>query len=391
MRILFVSDSYYPHVNGVYYFVCRMGPLLQEKGHQVAVIAPSVSLFSDKKKIDGLDVYGMASYSLFLYPSIRLPVPFGLKSRLRKIIHDFKPDVIHIQDHFFISKPVVELNRDLKIPLIATNHVMTENITLYLKGKRLKRIIGNYLWTRFSDVYNQANLVTTPSVTGLSIIRPKLDPQVEAVAISSGIDLERFNPNGDTRSIREKYSIPDKPLLLCVGRLDPEKRIGEILHAVALAVKKVDFCLVIVGKGTIGKKLEQLADELGISGNVIFTGFVPDEDLPYFYKLGRCFIIASTAELLSLVTLQAMASGMPVIAVNAGALVELVTNGVNGYLYEAGDIAAMVKCIENIIIQDDLYRGMSKKSLEFVQRHDLLKTVESFEKLYQKNITGTAG
>jgi 1,2-diacylglycerol 3-alpha-glucosyltransferase len=229
--------------------------------------------------------------------------------------------------------------------------------------------------------------VTTPSVTGLSIIRPKLDLQVEAVAISSGIDLERFNPFGDSRPLREKYSIPDKPVLLYAGRLDPEKNIEEILHAVALALKSVDFCFVVVGKGTIRKKLEQLAGDLGISGNVIFTGFVSDEELPYFYKLGRCFIIASPAELLSLVTLQAMASGLPVIAVKAGALTELVKNGMNGFLYEEGDIEALVKCIEKIIIHDNIYHEMRKKSLEFVQQHDLRKTVVTFEKIYQKAIS----
>ena len=132
--------------------------------------------------------------------------------------------------------------------------------------------------------------------------------------------------------------------------------------------------------------LEQLTQKLGISSNVIFTGFVPDEDLPYFYKLSRCFIIASIAELLSLVTLQAMASALPVIAVKAGALVELVKHGVNGYLFAEGDIPAITAQIEDIITNDDHYREMRKKSLEFIQQHDINKTLESFEQLYQMQV-----
>jgi glycosyltransferase involved in cell wall biosynthesis len=206
------------------------------------------------------------------------------------------------------------------------------------------------------------------------------------MAISSGIDLEKFTPLGNTASVKKKYAIPDKPVLLYVGRLDPEKHIEEILHSVAAAIRKTDFCFVIVGKGTSKMSLEQLTQKLGISSNVIFTGFVPDEDLPYFYKLSRCFIIASIAELLSLVTLQAMASALPVIAVKAGALVELVKHGVNGYLFAEGDIPAITAQIEDIITNDDHYREMRKKSLEFIQQHDINKTLESFEQLYQMQV-----
>jgi glycosyltransferase involved in cell wall biosynthesis len=258
---------------------------------------------------------------------------------------------------------------------------MPENITVLVRGQKWKQRLENFLWKDFSRVFNQVKLVTTPTETGVRIISQRL--QVETKAISSGIDLAKFNPAGDTASIKEKYSIPDKPVLLYVGRLDPEKNIDEILQSVAIAVKKIDFCFVVVGKGIRRNALGQLADKLGIAENVIFTDFVPNDDLPFFYKLSRCFIIASTAELLSLVTLQAMASGLPIIAVNAGALGELVQNEMNGYLYNKGDISTIVQCIENIITQDELCEKMSKKSLEYIHQHDIKKTLESFEKLYR--------
>jgi glycosyltransferase involved in cell wall biosynthesis len=384
MNILFVSSSYYPHINGVYYFVCRIGPLLQEKGHKVAVIVPSESVHFSLKKIDDLDVYGIPSYPVIVNPTIRLPIPFFLRTRLRRIIEDFKPDLIHVQDHFPLSKAVVVLNKKLKIPIIGSNHFMPENFTILLRNKKMKQIFENYLWKSFSRVFNQVRLVTTPTETGARLIRPHL--RVDAIAISSGIGMQIFNPSGDTREIKTKYSIPDKPILLYVGRLDPEKHIEEILQAVAIAIKKVDFCFVIVGKGTSKIALEKLTQHLEITNNVIFTGFVPDEDLPYFYKMGRCFIIASIAELLSLGALQAMASGLPVIAVNAGALSELVKDKVNGYLFEEGDIPAISRHIEDIITNDEVYRRMSEKSMEYASQHDINKTLESFEKLYEEEI-----
>jgi 1,2-diacylglycerol 3-alpha-glucosyltransferase len=387
MNILFVSDTYYPHINGVYYFVCRIGPLLQEKGHKVAVIAPSGSMFYSKKKIDGLDVYGLPSLPFLNYPTIRFPISLFLRLRIKRIIQKFKPDIIHLQDHFIICKTVIQINRNLKIPIIGTNHFMPENVTFLVPGKKLKEQSENLIWKAFSRVYNQVDLVTTPTETGARLIRSKL--KVETIAISSGISLELFNPSGDTSGIKEKFAIPDKPVLLYVGRLDPEKHIEELLQSVALAVKQIDLCFIIVGKGMRKTALEQLAIKLGIADKVIFTGFVSDDELPYFYKLSRCFIIASIAELLSLSTLQAMASGLPIIAVNAGALNELIKDKMNGYLFNEGDIPAIVQALENIFTRDELCRTMGEKSLELVQQHNITKTLESFEKLYQDRINSS--
>jgi 1,2-diacylglycerol 3-alpha-glucosyltransferase len=129
MRILFVSDTYYPHLNGVYYFVCRLAPLLQEKGHTVAVMALSENMRFSCKKIDGVDVYGMPSLPVLFYPGIRLPITLYLRSRIDRVLDDFNPDIIHIQDHFSISKAIVKENEKRGITIVATNHFMAENLT----------------------------------------------------------------------------------------------------------------------------------------------------------------------------------------------------------------------------------------------------------------------
>jgi glycosyltransferase involved in cell wall biosynthesis len=384
MKILFVSDSYYPHVNGVYYFVSRVGSMLIGRGHHVAVIAPSQSMHSFQKKIDGLDVYGLPSLPVPTYPTVRIAVPLRLRRRINQVIRNFKPDIIHVQDHFFICKAAVEAGRDNEIPVIATNHLMPENFTAFLHWKYLNKRMEAFLWKGLADVFNQTKLVTTPSESGVGLIRTKL--KVKVIPVSNGVSLEGFNPAGDIRAIKEKYGIPGKPILLYAGRLDPEKHIEEILKSVAVALKNIDFRFLVVGKGTIKNNLEQLARHLGIADKVIFTGFVPDEELPYFYKLSRCFIIASTAELLSLVTLQAMASGLPVIAVRAGALTELVKDRINGFLYNEGDIPEIVRDIQEIMLDDDLHRRMSERSLQSAREHDINKVVDSFENLYYKTV-----
>jgi len=382
MRILFVSDTYYPHINGVYYFVCRIGPLLQEKGHQVAVIAPSEKFGFTKKKIDNLDVYGIASVPLFYYPNLRIPVAFRLRSRIKQILKDFNPDIIHIQDHFLIARTIVETTKNSGIPVMGTNHFMAENLTALFRSERFKCRLARFVWSRFTAVFNQLEFITTPTETAAALIRPKLDRNV--IAISSGIDLEKYAPAGNGVKIKERYSIPDKPVLLFVGRLDPEKNVDEILQAMAIVVRKIDLCFVIVGKGLEKSSLESLTGKLGLRDNVVFTGFVPEDDLPFLYNLSHCFIIASVAELLSLATLQAMASALPVIAVNSGALPELVHNNSNGFIFKSGDICAIALFILELFTNHELHASMSEKSREAVLKHDIRRTVASFERLYER-------
>lgn len=382
MKILFVSDTYYPHANGVYYFVCRIGPLLKARGHEVAVIAPSASFFFTTTKIDNLDVYGVPSVPVLYYPNFRIPVAFRLKTHIRRVLQLFQPDIIHLQDHFLICRTVVEINQTLHIPVMGTNHFMPENLTALFKSKWIKKRLEKHCWSSFSKVYNRLDMVTTPTETAARLIRPKINAHV--LALSSGINLEEYAARPRIKNVRKKYGIPDKPILLYVGRIDPEKNIDQIIEAVALIAKKIDFCFVVVGKGMQRERLERLASTLSITSHIVFTGFVSDEDLPLVYQLALCFIIASTAELLSLVTLQAMASGLPVIAVDAGALPELVHENENGLLFENGDINKMAACIYLMLTSDQLRGKMGKQSLANVCRHDINSTVDAFENLYQR-------
>jgi 1,2-diacylglycerol 3-alpha-glucosyltransferase len=381
MRILFVSDTYYPHLNGVYYFVCRIAPLLQRNGHTVAVLAPSETTRFTRKMIDDIEVFGVPSLPVVLYPKVRVPIRFLLRFRIRALLHEFAPDVIHIQDHFLLGRTVVKVNKRRAIPIMGTNHFMPENLTALVRTYKWKKKLERLLWSRFSRVYDQLMLVTTPTETAARLIRPLL--KAEVVAVSSGIDLNKFEPRQDSGRIRSRYGIPDKPVLLFVGRLDPEKKLDEVLDAVATALRQTEFCLVVVGKGIRQSALEKRAATLRITANVIFTGFVPEENLPEIYSLSRCFIIASIAELLSLATLQAMASGLPVIAARAGALEELVHDRANGLLFKVGDIPEMAHCMVQILGDDTLCRQMGTKSLEYSQQHDIHGTVRAFESIYE--------
>ncbi len=380
MKILFVADTYYPHINGVYYFIQRLALQLKACGHEVAVLAPSASWEHTITEIDGITVFGISTLPMPYYKSVRIPFPFKLKKQVSNIIDDYNPDVIHLQGHFALSKMVLAVNKKHNIPVIATNHFMTENLTCFIPWNKLHPLVERWLWHGFSKVFNKTVCVTTPTLTAANIIRPKLN--VTVIPVSNGINLERFSTVLNINCVRKKFSIPVKPILLSVGRLDPEKHLDEVLEAAAIALKKSNFCLVIAGKGREKNSLEKLAINLGIQKNVIFTGFVPDEDLPRLYRISTCFITASIAELQSLATMEAMASGLPVIATDAGALAELVHHQLNGYLSKPGSVETMAASITNIFNSHDLQVKMGEMSLRYIRQHDIGKTVTKYEELY---------
>jgi 1,2-diacylglycerol 3-alpha-glucosyltransferase len=298
--------------------------------------------------------------------------------------------VLHAQGHFFISRSLVKANRDYRIPLIITNHFMSENLVHYIPLPSLRSAISRWIWNDFARIFNKADAVTTPTESAADLIRPHIKQSIKA--ISCGIDTALFTRMDDApfkAALKNRYGIPDKPILLYVGRLDKEKNLAWVIEAFAKARRHNDIRLVLVGKGMERSNLEAFAEKLGVEKDVIFCGFVPDEDLPKLYCLGRAFVMAGTAELQSIVTMEAMATGLPVIAVRAGALPELVQDGVNGFLFEAGDTEMLAGKINTLLFDDARRTTMAEKSIETARAHELSKTVGEFKALYTAVLAST--
>ncbi len=120
---------------------------------------------------------------------------------------------------------------------------------------------------------------------------------------------------------------------------------------------------------------------------VTFLGYLPDEDVPRLYRFADVFVIAGIAELQSIVTMEAMASGLPIIAADAMALPELVHRGENGFLFPVDDAQALAAAAVTILSDEPLRRQMAKRSLEIIKAHDINKVVEQYEMLYTQMIT----
>ena len=387
MNILIAADLYYPLVNGCSYFAQRLAFQLQTLGHRVIVIAPSETYHHSAREINGVKVFGIRSFPLFLYPKFRMCLlPFYSRA-IEKIINDFKPDVIHFQHHFPVNRAVLKVAKKKGIPTVATNHFMPETMFHYLPFYSfLGQVMLKLAWMDFARVYRKMDKITTPTHTAARLISTYFTQPV--TPISCGIDLHRFKPGQDTQVLRERYRIPKKPVLLYVGRLDKEKNLDLVIQAAAVAMKFVDFQLVIAGKGARLQSLEILVAKLQIAKETTFMGFVPDEDLPRLYCLADCFVIAGTAELQSIVTMEAMASALPILAVDAVALPELVIHGENGFLFHAEDEASLTEKIVTLFKEGGMRKKMGQKSLELITPHDIKTVLPQFEALYIDVVQG---
>ncbi len=384
MKILIASDTYYPDVNGASYFTQRLAEYLAQAGHSVFVVAASTTFRETRTERNGVTIMGMPSLPILFYSGFRFTLPIFLGKRLRKIIREIDPDIIHIQNHFIIGRWIVPAAQACSVSVVATNHFMPDNLTHYLRmPQKITNVIDEFMWSDFAKIFNQVSFVTTPTHIAAGLIQHRLTTPVTPV--SCGIDLIRFSPNNDGTYLRNRYQFPDKPILMYVGRLDKEKHIDDILHAMKKVIEKLDICFVIAGNGAERKNLESLSEHLGIRDHILFLGFVPDADLQNLYPLADCFVIASTAELQSIVTMEAMASGLPVIGADAAALPELIQDQENGLLFPARNIDALAEKIIRMFSDSPFRLRAKRKSLENIQRHDIKTTIKRFEEIYQQN------
>ncbi|HXZ95252.1 MAG TPA: glycosyltransferase [Dehalococcoidia bacterium] len=388
MKILIATDLYPPDISGAAYFTYRFAISLAKRGHNVFVMCPSGSFKSTVSNDNGVTVYGIRSINIGILVSHYARIsPLFISRTIRRAVEEIPPDIIHIQNHFLIGRRVVGAAKKLGIPVVGTNHFMPENLVHFLHLPEIaERELRKLAWRDCVRIFEQLDYVTTPTKTAAALLE-NAGFSKDVMPISCGIDLERFKPTNDGLYLKQVFAVPNnRPVLLYVGRLDKEKKIDVILQALPDILRVTSVHLVVVGMGREKQKLAELTGKLGIQNAVTFTGFVPDKDLQNIYRIADLFVIAGIAELQSIVTMEAMASGLPVVAANAMALPELVHDGENGYLFTDGDSRMLAEKVIVILSNPAMRAQMSQKSLEIIKEHDINKVIEKYESIYNEII-----
>jgi glycosyltransferase involved in cell wall biosynthesis len=350
MRIALFTETFLPKVDGIVTRLRHTVDHLQRSGNQVLVIAPDGGITEHK----GAKVYGVTGFPLPLYPELKMALP---RPAIGYALEEFKPDVIHVVNPAVLGLAGIFYSKILKIPLVASYHT---HLPQYLQHYGLGMLEG-FLWELLKGGHNQAALNLC---TSTAMVEELTAHGIERVDLwQRGVDTELFHPDLASVEMRSRLSQnhPESPLLLYVGRLSAEKeieRIKPILEAIPTAR------LALVGDGPHRQALQK-----HFAGtNTYFVGYLMGIELGSAFASADAFIFPSRTETLGLVLLEAMAAGCPVVAARSGGIPDIVTDGVNGYLFEPtadiqGALAATVRLLEQKQ-QRDIIRQNARQEAE---------------------------
>jgi glycosyltransferase involved in cell wall biosynthesis len=426
LRVLIVTDQYEPMVGGVPTVTRELARGLAERGHAVELLAPSsTGRGATARGGTGAGDQG-GRLTVARRGSVRWPwyedQRLGLLGRAAagQLIGDFAPDVVHVHSPLTLGAAARSAARRRRVPVVYTNHYLPANVhptadradraaanarpaapgdpavgstapatrvssaaraTAAAVGGAAGALFDAGFYGYLTGFANRCDRVTAPTATALMLLRDH-GLRAPSQVVSNGIDLDLYSPGAPDESLRRRYALPaGPPLVLSVGRLSPEKRADVLIEAVA-GQDVADTVLALAGSGPDESRLRELAARLGVADRVRFLGFIPGTDLPGLYRLADVFAIASEAELQSLVTMEAMASGLPVVAVSAGALGELVHAGENGFLARPGRATDVAGSLDLLCRDRELRARMSKSGLRIIAEHDRHRLLDRWESIY---------
>ncbi|GAB3187855.1 glycosyltransferase [Nesterenkonia suensis] len=380
LRILIAADTYPPDINGAAVFCHRLARHMTSLGHEVHVAAARNDSGPDTvQEADEATIHRFRSFRAPTHEYYRLCLPWLVEPAMDRLVEQIRPDVVHVQCHYMIGKAAIEAAERRRIRTIATNHFMPENLDPFLPFPGwFCRIVAENSWRDMGRLMGKASVVTTPTPLAAQTMRERGGFD-HVLPLSNGIDVDHYQPRRGEEILR-----PQRPTVLFVGRLAVEKNVDLLIDAVARTDPALDIGLEIIGDG---EQRDVLADRIGQHGlqeRVRMRGHVDDEQLRRAYLEADVFCQPGTAELQSLVSLEAMSAGRPVVLADALALPHLVEPGVNGHLFTPGDADDLAATLEDVFTRSESERAaMGRRSREIASRHSIAKTMDAFEQLYR--------
>jgi glycosyltransferase involved in cell wall biosynthesis len=381
MNVCVVSDLFDSTYGGVPVVVNRFIERLMERGHRVTIITSKSKSREAVEKRENLTVYRFPSFTLPKSEG-EYALSFPSFHRIRQIYEREGIDVLHCHVPSLLSLACVLEARKKGMPSIATNHLLSETFSRNLFFDSAK--FNNFFYKIVNSFYNLVDIVLCPSIYGLKTLR-KYGLKAKALVLSNGIELSKFSPNLDHEQFDAEFGLKEEnKKILYVGRLMEEKGLDVLLNAYSIVNAKMpNTNLIIVGKGHLRANLEEGADKLGLE-NVVFTGFISDSLVRQAYASSDLFVLPSYAEIQPLVLLEALAMGLPAIGTRVGGVPEMIVDGKNGYVLKPGDHEGMAEKIITILNDDTLRKEFSHSSLRMARSHDIEKSADKLERLYNE-------
>ncbi|MDR6984853.1 glycosyltransferase involved in cell wall biosynthesis [Rheinheimera pacifica] len=324
MNIAIFTNTFTPHVGGVARSVEAFVAEYRQLGHKVLVVAPE---FADMPQ-DETDVVRIAAIQNFNASDFSVALP--IHDQLSEILDAFAPDIIHSQHPFLLGMTALRTARYRKLPLVFTHHTLYEQYTHYIPGdSATMQRFAIELATRYANLCDQ---VIAPSQSIAEMLQQR-GVTTPVTVIPTGVSTERF-ARGNGEAVRQQLAIPaDAVVIGHLGRLAPEKNLEFLAHAVAnVAVERAAVHFLVVGTGPSEAAIRQVFAQAGISNKLHMAGILQQQQLADALHAMDIFAFASGSETQGIVLAEAMAAGLPVVALDAPGVREVVKDGDNGLL-----------------------------------------------------------
>jgi glycosyltransferase involved in cell wall biosynthesis len=331
MRIALFTETFLPKIDGIVTRLKHTVEHLQRLGDQVLVFSPDGGL----REYQGAKIHGVSGIPLPLYPELKMAFP---RPTIGKALEKFQPDLIHVVNPAVLGVGGIYYAKTMNIPLVASYHT---HLPQYLQHYGLGSLEG-LLWELLKLAHNQARLNLC---TSTAMVQELSGRGIERVDLwQRGVDTELFQPHLTSHATRVRLSAgnPDSPLLLYVGRVSAEKEIDRIKPVLSAMP---NARLAIVGDGPHREALT--AHFAGT--NTHFVGYLQGLELASAFASADAFLFPSRTETLGLVLLEAMAAGCPVVAAASGGITDIVTDGVNGYLFDPTDEEGLITATKRLL------------------------------------------
>jgi glycosyltransferase involved in cell wall biosynthesis len=374
MRVLYCTDTYPPQVNGVSIVTALSVAGLSRLGWECAVAAPQ---YAEPGGTAAVEVLGIPSVPLPLYPEIRIALPSV--PRVLELIRRFRPDLVHCETEFSIGRAGQLAAARAGVPAVSSYHTDFAQYAEAYGARWLRALVARYLG-RF---HARSKRVYTPSSasrkTLLSLGHPALDVEVWG----RGVDTELFHPGRRSPELRAAFGMGSRYTFLYVGRLAPEKRVEQVVDAFRLASEMLPrgvIHLVLAGTGPREPELRRAAPP-----GVTFLGVLDRlARLPDLYANCDAFVFASVTETLGLVVLEAMASGLPVVAVPAGGVADHLRHGENGLSCPEGNVKAMAHAMVALAGDYALSRRLARGARRTAEQLSWDREMERLDESYRE-------
>jgi len=383
LKVAMFTNNYLPFIGGVPLSIDRLCRALVKHKDTVRIFAPAYP-----QPWEDPDDGSIVRCPILFHATIAgFPLANIFSGRLDSAFRDFACDLVHVHHPFWLGRKGMGLAKKYGLPVVFTYHTRLEHYTHYLPlpGTVLKNMVAHYIIKKFA---NRCDAIITPTPSTEEYLR-NLGVSALIETIPTGISMEdyRYWTDEQIGMLRGKYVNEDELLLVTVSRMAKEKNLDFLIDGLVKVKErtKIPFKCLLIGEGPERERLEKKVADMGLGGQVIFTGNIPPRQVSLHYLAADLFVFASTSETQGMVLVEAMTGGCPVVAVRASGVHDVIRDGYNGFMVPEST-ESWAREVAVLIENRKLLSVMSQNSVAFANGYSEDKIAERILKLYQRVI-----